>query len=89
MQTLLSEGESQPEAMQSEQCCRQGQSWSGLSDLCCPDERRVLAMKDSAWLSRALHMGTHTFYHPSVITVVSCMCAGDSLQPPLLLLLWL
>ena len=28
----------------------------------------------------------HTFYHPSVITVVSCMCAGDSLRPPLLLL---
>ena len=24
MQTLLSEGEAQPEAMQSEQCCRQG-----------------------------------------------------------------
>ena len=29
MQTLLSEGEAQPEAMQSEQCCRQGhQQWT-------------------------------------------------------------
>ena len=35
------------------------------------------------WL---LQTWTHTLYHPYVITVVSCMCASDSLRPPLLLL---
>ena len=34
-------------------------SRSGLSGLCCLCERRVLAMNYSAWLSRALLIGTH------------------------------
>ena len=61
-------------------------SRSGLSDLCCPsaDEWRVLAMNYSGCPGHSTW--AHTLYHPSVLTVVSCMCAGDSLQPPLLLL---
>ena len=62
---------------------------SGLSDLCCPSagEWRVLVMKYSGYPGHSIHGMAHTFYHPSVIiTVASCMCAGDSLRPPLLLL---
>ena len=59
-----------------------------LSDLCCPSagEWRVLAMNYSGCPGHSTW--AHTFYHLSVITVVSCMCAGDSLRPPLLLLCW-
>ena len=45
---------------------------------------RVLAMNYSGCPGHSTW--AHTFYHPSVITVVSCMCTGDSLRPPLLLL---
>ena len=61
-------------------------SGSGLSDLCCPSagEWRVLVMNYSGCPGHSTW--AHTFNHPSLITVVSCMCAGDSLRPPLLLL---
>ena len=38
-------------------------------------------------LSGALHMGTHILLAMVIISMASCMGAGDSLWPPLLLLL--